>query len=73
MSTSKKPTQLELLDVRVFQEMQTISFTLKTDTLMIPLTLVKRTDKQWWLSISSADYPNTRTNDYSCEDLPTSG
>lgn len=68
----QKPTPFVLQQVRIsfFDERQTISFVLKSETLMFPLSLVQAPSRQWWLSLSSAVYPNTRTHDYLCEDLP---
>jgi hypothetical protein len=67
----RRPIPFELQQVRIlfYDQRQTISFVLKGDTFMLPLVLVEAPSHQWWLSISSAVYPNTRTHDYRCEDL----
>lgn len=72
VSPGRRRTPFDLQKVRIsfFNEMQTISFVLKSETMMLPLSIVEAPSRQWWLSISSAVYPNTRTYNYLCEDLP---
>jgi hypothetical protein len=64
------PFVLQQVQISFFDERQKISFFLKSETLMFPLSLVQAPSRQWWLSLSSAAYPNTRTHDYLCDDLP---
>lgn len=72
VSPGRRPTPFDLQQVRISfsDERQTISFVLKSETMMLPLSIVEAPSRQWWLSLSSAVYPNTRTHDYLCEDLP---
>jgi hypothetical protein len=73
VSPSRRPTHFELEKVSITfsSERQTISFVLKSDMMVVPLSIVEAPSRQWWLSLSSAVYPNTRTHDYLCEDIPS--
>jgi hypothetical protein len=64
------PFVLQQVKISFFDTRRKISFFLTSETLMFPLSLVQAPSYQWWLSLSSAAYPNTRTHDYLCDDLP---
>ncbi|UXN66000.1 hypothetical protein N8E89_22370 (plasmid) [Phyllobacterium sp. A18/5-2] len=71
--TLPKPITLELQHVFIvvsYDGRQTVQFVARGARVAVPLTIVQTFERQWWLSISSGEYPTTRTHDYLCEDVP---